>query len=148
LPIRPASSADISTMMALASHAATAAQWTYEQYEQAIHAAQPRRIGLILEEQNAVLAFLVARAVDREWELENIAVAGLARRRGLGSRLLGEFLDLIRREQAEAVFLEVRESNLAARSLYEKWAFQQSARRPGYYAQPMEDAVVYRLAFS
>ena len=37
---------------------------------------------------------MIARVVDREWEIENIAVAGPARRRGLGTRLLGELLDL------------------------------------------------------
>ena len=70
-----------------------------------------------------MLGFIAGRAVGEEWEIENIAVAGPARRRGLGTRLLGEFLDLARDRGAEAVFLEVRESNLAARRLYEKWAF-------------------------
>ena len=66
-----------------------------------------------------------------EWEIENIAVAGRARRRGLGTRLLGEFLDLAQSRGAEAVFLEVRESNLAARRLYEKWAFVESGSTQG-----------------
>ena len=58
---------------------------------------------------------------------------------------------LLRRAQSEgatAIFLEVRESNHAARSLYEKWAFSESGRRPRYYTQPEEDAIVYRLALS
>ena len=84
---------------------------------------------------------------DREWEIENIAVAGPARRRGLGTRLLGELLDLARGRGADAVFLEVRESNHAARALYEKWAFLESGRRRGYYKDPEEDAILYRLGF-
>jgi ribosomal-protein-alanine N-acetyltransferase len=90
----------------------------------------------------------VAHAVAGEWEIENIAVAGPARRRGLGTRLLGEFLKLAGGERASAVFLEVRESNRAARLLYEKWSFEESGRRSGYYTQPQEDAIVYRLSFT
>jgi ribosomal protein S18 acetylase RimI-like enzyme len=43
--------------------------------------------------------------------------------------------------------LEVRESNRAARAFYEKWAFLEGARRPGYYKDPKEDAILYRLGF-
>ena len=51
------------------------------------------------------------------------------------------------RRGAGAVFLEVRESNRAARALYEKWAFLESGRRRGYYKDPEEDAILYRLDF-
>ena len=102
----------------------------------------------MIEEEVTIQGFLVARTVEREWEIENIAIAGAARRRGLGSRLLGEFLDLARKRGAESVFLEVRESNRAARALYAKWAFVESGRRNGYYHEPDEDAVVYRLTYA
>ena len=108
----------------------------------------PERVALVIEEDTDIQGFLVARTVEREWEIENIAVAGLARRRGLGTRLLGEFLDLVRGRGAESVFLEVRESNRAARALYEKWAFVEAGRRPCYYRDPEEDAVMYRLLFA
>jgi ribosomal-protein-alanine N-acetyltransferase len=49
---------------------------------------------------------------------------------------------------AESVFLEVRESNRAARFLYEKWSFVESGRRKQYYQGPQEDAIVYRREFS
>ena len=111
-------------------------------------AGQLPRVALIIEAESAVQGFLVARVVDTEWEIENIAVSGPARRRGLGTRLLGEFLDWARGEGALAVFLEVRESNRAARALYEKWAFVESGRRPRYYREPEEDAIIYRLCFA
>jgi ribosomal-protein-alanine N-acetyltransferase len=98
-------------------------------------------------EESCLHGFVVARIVGAEWEIENIAIAGSARRRGLGTRLLGELLDLARAQGAEAVFLEVRESNRAARSLYEKWAFLESGRRRNYYNDPEEDAILYRLDF-
>jgi ribosomal-protein-alanine N-acetyltransferase len=82
-----------------------------------------------------------------EWEIENIAVAGAARRRGLGTRLMGELMQRARAAEANQIFLEVRESNHAARSLYEKWAFEAAGRRKNYYQKPVEDAIVYRFTF-
>jgi [ribosomal protein S18]-alanine N-acetyltransferase len=144
--IRPATPADIAAMMRLGSHSATAARWSRDQYERVFGDDAPRRVALVIEETVGVQGFLVAKEVTGEWEIENIAVAGAARRRGLGTRLLGAFLDDARTEGASAVFLEVRESNHAARLLYEKWAFVESGRRPRYYTQPQEDAIVYRLS--
>jgi ribosomal-protein-alanine N-acetyltransferase len=146
--IRPANPADIPAMMRLVNHSATAAHWSRAQYDHLFGDAAPRRVALVIEEAASLQGFLVAHEVAAEWEIENIAVAGAARRRGLGTRLLGEFLKLARAEGASAVFLEVRESNRAARVLYEKWSFEESGRRAGYYAQPQEDAIVYRLSFT
>jgi ribosomal-protein-alanine N-acetyltransferase len=148
LLIRPAIPADIPTMMALERHAATAAHWSALQHHAALDAPGPRRLALVIEEDSEVCGFLVARVVDQEWEIENLAVARTARRRGLGTRLLGEFLGQVRDEGAEAVFLEVRESNRAARLLYEKWAFVETGRRHQYYQEPQEDAIRYRLDFT
>jgi ribosomal-protein-alanine N-acetyltransferase len=141
--IRLATPADTPTMMMLAKLAATAAQWSAEQYL-AVFAGESR-VALVLEEEAGVQGFIAGRVVGEEWEIENIAVAGPVRRRGLGTRLLGEFLDMARGRGAEAVFLEVRESNLEARQFYEKWAFLQTGRRKDYYRDPEEDAIVYRL---
>ena len=143
--IRPATPADVPAMMAVERHAVTAAHWKATDYER-LFAPDAERTVLILEEKK-VAGFLVARRVGPQWELENIAVAGEARRRGLGARLLGELLKQAHAAGAREIFLEVRESNRAARALYEKWAFVQSGRRKCYYHGPDEDAVLYRLAF-
>ena len=148
LSIRSAASADLPAMMSLEKHPATAAHWTAQQYEALFRGHSPERRALIIEDESGLQGFVIARVVDREWEIENIAVAGPARRRGLGTRLLGELLDQARDRGADAVFLEVRESNRAARALYEKWAFLEGARRPGYYKDPKEDAILYRLGFA
>jgi ribosomal-protein-alanine N-acetyltransferase len=141
--IRPATLADIPKMMALARLAAAAAQWSAEQYQTVFSGVS--RVALVVEEGADVQGFIAGRTMGEEWEIENIAVAGPVRRRGLGARLLGEFLDMARGRGAEAVFLEVRESNLEARQFYEKWAFVQTGRRKDYYREPEEDAIVYRL---
>jgi len=133
-------------MMALERHAVTAAHWSVADYAR-LFAAGSQYLALVLEDPE-VEGFVVARGIGAEWELENIAVAGPARRRGRGARLLAELLDRARQAGARHVFLEVRESNRAARSLYEKWAFVESGRRKAYYRNPDEDAVLYRFTFS
>ena len=148
LSIRPATVNDLPSMIAIEKHAATAAHWSAAQYELLFRSFAPPRVALIIQEEACVHGFVVARAVGGEWEIENIAVSGQARKRGLGTRLLGELLDLARARGAEAVFLEVRESNRAARALYEKWSFLESTRRTHYYHDPEEDAILYRIVLT
>lgn len=143
--VREAVAADLPRMMEIGRHAVTAAQWSLRHYEQALSSG---RLALVIEEAGQVKGFLVAIAQTREWEIENIAVIGEARRRGLGSHLMGEFLHQIRSNGASQVFLEVRESNLPARALYEKWAFIEAGRRKAYYDNPAEDAVIFKFSFA
>lgn len=146
MSIRAAVPADVPVLLELERRAATAAHWNEQDYRRLFEPAG-RRLALVLEEEGKVCGFVVGRDLGDEWEIENVAVAGPARRRGLGTRLVGELLERARARGAHSVFLEVRESNRAARSLYEKWAFQESDRRRSYYHDPQEDAVVYRLDF-
>ncbi|MGO9647996.1 MAG: ribosomal protein S18-alanine N-acetyltransferase [Terriglobales bacterium] len=146
--IRSATLDDVPALMVLEKHAVTAAHWSAEQYRTAFSSSQVSRIALVSEDQEGIQGFLVARGVGPDWEIENVAIAGAARRRGLGTRLLGEFLNAARSRGAMAVLLEVRESNSAARFLYEKWAFRESGRRANYYHDPQEAAITYRLDFS
>ena len=83
MPIRPATPADIPAMMQLVNHSATAAHWSREQYDRVFGSATPRRVALVIEEQGILQGFLVAHEVVQEWEIENIAIASAARRRGL-----------------------------------------------------------------
>jgi [ribosomal protein S18]-alanine N-acetyltransferase len=145
--IRHATAADIPDLMALEKQAATAAHWSMKQYEN-VFSEPPSRMILIIEEEAGAQGFIAGKAIDKEWEIENIVVAGTVRQRGFGKRLLEEFLDLARDRGADAVFLEVRESNLAARRLYEKFAFVENGRRKLYYHDPEEDALVYQLGFT
>ena len=146
--IRPATPADIPDMMRLTDHSATAAHWSREQYDQIFDPGSSHRLAMVVQDSQGLQGFLIAQGILDEWQIENIAIAGPARRRGLGTRLLGEFLDQGRAKGARAVFLEVRESNRAACLLYEKWSFEQSGRRPRYYSDPVEDAILYRHTFA
>lgn len=152
--VRPAEASDLLRLVEIASHSATAAQWNQSEYQKLflsdsgldLDQTQPRT-ALVVEQDGSVVGFIVGRTLDDEWEIENIAVTGTARRYGLGSRLVGELLDQVRNGGGKSVFLEVRESNRAARSLYEKWAFIEVGRRKMYYQNPAEDALILRFKF-
>lgn len=148
--VRPARSEDVPRLMEIANQALTAARWNQEAYAKLFTEANSKQFaGLVVEEEWRVLGFLVGRQVaGREWEIENIAIASAARRRGLGSRLLGEFLHLVRNRGGHEIYLEVRESNRAACGLYQKWGFSKAGVRRSYYQSPEEDALVLRFAFS
>lgn len=153
MPIRPATLADVTSMLRLDRQSSTAAHWTEGQYRQALQSQSTKRLVLVIDEPSppeapgeaptGILAFLVAQHVAPDWELENIVVAPTARRKGLGKRLLQHLLSAARETNSAAVFLEVRESNTAARTLYEQAGFAQTGRRKSYYLNPPEDAVLY-----
>jgi [ribosomal protein S18]-alanine N-acetyltransferase len=144
--VRPGTAADLDALITIARHSATAAQWQAAEYEKLISPDSHREFLVVVEDEQ-VRGFIVGHEAAREWEIENIAVSGQARRRGLGSRLLGEFLDRVRARGGTEVYLEVRESNHAARKLYEKWGFVETGRRKAYYHNPTEDAMLLRFSF-
>lgn len=85
--------------------------------------------------------FLIGRVVAGEAEVLTVAVDPLARRRGIGARLLAAFLQDARAKNAESVFLEVAADNTAARALYAAAGFQPAGLRRGYYRPPQGLAV-------
>ena len=135
---------DIPVMLALERATGTAAHWSEGQYQKIF--SDSGRLALVAE-SGGIQGFLVARQIGPEWELENIMVSAAARRRGQATRLIRELLDRARPQGAEAIFLEVRESNRAARALYEKCGFRQVGLRKGYYQSPEENAVAYKYKF-
>jgi ribosomal-protein-alanine N-acetyltransferase len=91
-----------------------------------------------------LVGYAVCWTVGDQAELGNVAVARTERRRGVGRQLVSAALDRLRARGARECFLEVRESNLAARTLYEAFRFQNVGRRRHYYTKPSEDALVMR----
>ncbi len=86
---------------------------------------------------------ICAKPLVDEWELENIVVAEHSRCRGVADSLVRMLLDLARAAAVHRICLEVRESNLPARHLYEKHGFREIGRRRNYYQNPQEDAILY-----
>ena len=145
MPIRPATAADIPAILALERAAETAAHWTATEYERIFTPGQTPRLALVVEEGREVLGFLVARVLGPDWELENVAIAAAAQRRGFARHLVAELLQVARSRAATRVYLEVRESNRGARALYEQCGFEVTGRRKAYYQHPPEDALVYQF---
>ena len=146
MKIRTATPDDIPFLLQLERDSTTAAHWTLEQYTNLFRdGAAVRRLVLLAETEDVPLGFLVAQHIDSEWELENIVVSSTEHRKGIGARLLRALIDAATHSASESVFLEVRESNLPARRCYEKTDFQQAGVRKGYYRDPPEDAILYRL---
>ena len=109
--------------------------------------------GLLLREDTDLLAatlegrlvgYSICWTIVDQSELGNLAVATEARGRGIGVTLVHASLERLRRRGARECFLEVRESNQAARSLYERTGFAVIGRRRRYYTRPVEDALVMR----
>jgi len=146
-------------MLEIERQCSSAAHWSEEQYKELfrINESEPRRFALVLDAlaegsklslepaSSRTHGFLVARHLPPDWELENLVVAPGFRRKGLATQLLAALLTRAHETNSESVFLEVRESNQAARSLYAQHGFEENGRRRLYYANPTEDAVLYRL---
>ena len=94
--------------------------------------------------QGRLAGYVVAWYVVDEGELANLAVAPGYRGRGIGGALLDAMLADAGTRGITQVYLEVRESNVAARRLYAGRDFEEVGRRKQYYRNPMEDALILR----
>ena len=88
--------------------------------------------------------YVFARAIAGEGEILTVAVLPADRRRGVGEALVAETLRSLLARGVGSVFLEVRESNEAARRLYDRYGFKVTGFRSNYYEKPREHALVLR----
>lgn len=89
-----------------------------------------------------VVAYFLGRLIAPEGELYRIATDTNYRKRGIAYRLLDYAVKSSRSHGLEALFLEVRESNFPAISLYRQYGFRTISKRRNYYKNPTEDAVI------
>ena len=145
--IRSMMAADLDRVVEIAAALDDAPQWPRRVYESVLASSSPRRIALIAEDLGSGLAvgFVVASLIAPEAEVETIVVAAGFQRRGVARRLFEAMADDLGRSQVREVLLEVRRSNVAAQGFYRSVGFVEEGRRPGYYADPIEDAVLMRL---
>jgi ribosomal-protein-alanine N-acetyltransferase len=92
-----------------------------------------------------VAGYAACWTVIDQSELGNVAVSAAARGTGVGGALVDAVVERIKERGATECYLEVRESNHAAQSLYRHRGFINVGRRPRYYSLPTEDALVMRL---
>jgi ribosomal-protein-alanine N-acetyltransferase len=96
-------------------------------------------------ELKRLAGMICAWVIENEGHIATFAIHPVFRRQGLGGRLLGTTLLDAAREGVELVYLEVRRSNLAAIQMYEKFGFQITGIRAGYYSDNHEDALMMTL---
>jgi ribosomal-protein-alanine N-acetyltransferase len=92
-----------------------------------------------------VAAMIVSWMLVDELHIATFATHPSFRRQGMGSALLTEALADAKRLGARRAFLEVRASNGIARELYKKFGFEETGRRPRYYRDNAEDAILMTL---
>ena len=139
---------DLAEMLAL-ERASYSHPWSEASLREAV-TNESRYCTLVLRgpDDRRARAYCIGQHVADELHVHNVAVAEPLRRRGLARRLLERLLADGRSAGLRVALLEVRESNLAARRLYEALGFEEVGHRRGYYAAPVEDALLLRKALS
>lgn len=119
--------------------------WSSQSFESFIKGALGQFF--VAETGNEIIGYCGAYKILPEAEITNVAVSDEYRRMGVAQKLIEEQLGVLKSHNTESVFLEVRESNMPARKLYEKEGFKIIATRKNYYEKPKENAVVMKLQF-
>jgi ribosomal-protein-alanine N-acetyltransferase len=158
--LRPAVATDLNAVLALDRATANAPHWPLSSYAAIPEASEEPAIAserclLVACRDTLVVGFavgLVNQAPPKPdavciAELESVVVASSARRIGLGRALCQAVLAWCHSGGATEVILEVRAASTGAIALYASLGFTQTARRPGYYRNPDDDAVVMRLEY-
>jgi ribosomal-protein-alanine N-acetyltransferase len=122
--------------------------WSVEDYRAEINRTGSYVLKAVVE--GSMNGFLLARTVPGESEkpdvdLYNIAVRPDKLHQGVGSLLMTQLLTDLESTNVANIWLEVRESNVAAIRFYEKHGFIAELTRPNFYANPVENAVIMRL---
>ena len=139
--IRDFKAADAESVSKLLAGIPEAAQWP----PQDLLASERSAVLRVAEDNGRVSGLIVFRIIADEAEILNLAVEPRRRREGIASRLIEDAVAASRAAGVRTIFLEVRESNEGARHLYARMGFTENARRPKYYRQPWEDALILRL---
>ena len=117
------------------------AAWTRE--------ATPRRIALVAKdtETGVIVGFAVASLLPPQAELETIAVAAEDQRRGVARRLFTAMVQELRAAQRDRTPARSARLELPGARILPVVGFIETGRRPRYYADPVEDAVLLELRF-
>ena len=118
--------------------------WSEGSFREALRASWS--FGLVAQTADDIIGYLIAREAAGTGEILNLAVDPPRRRSGIARALLEAGLAALRRRHVQEVYLEVRVSNEPAQALYRAAHFQPVGRRRSYYRNPVEDALVLRLA--
>jgi ribosomal-protein-alanine N-acetyltransferase len=140
--IRPAATSDIPGIIEI-EKSSYAEPWQESLFVEALGACG--KYLFVDEEHNDVAGYIVFEPVLDEGHVTNLAVSDKYRRMGIATGLLNKALDIAKGLKIGSIFLEVRESNVAAKKLYSKFGFKEIGRRKSYYHKTNEDALVLNL---
>lgn len=104
----------------------------------------PLALWLVAVEGDSVVGYIGSQTVLDESDMMNVAVHPDCRRRGVAEALVTALSDALKARGSVSLTLEVRASNEPAKALYEKLGFALAGRRPNYYRNPKEDALILR----
>ncbi len=99
---------------------------------------------LVEERDGVAVAYVGSQSSPPEADVMNVAVSPDYRRQGIGESLMIALGEALASKGIETLTLEVRASNEAAISLYTRLGYEQVGRRPNYYMDPREDALIMR----
>jgi len=133
---------DITAVLALERECTGAPQWGESFWRGVFHGDAALRGVFVAKAGDQVCGYSVASYAAGVAELESVAVSESARRIGLGRALCERVMQWAREQGATSIELEVRESNVAALSLYRRLGFVEQGKRAKYYKEPVEDAVL------
>ncbi|MDF1795823.1 MAG: ribosomal protein S18-alanine N-acetyltransferase [Coxiellaceae bacterium] len=132
---------DDAAAMAAIANVAKPYPWSKQVFRDCMAAEYP---GWVLCEEDQVRGFSIIKVAAEESELLNLCVDPMVQRQGYGQRLLQYAIDDAQKQRAEQIFLEVRESNQAAKGLYQHMGFSEVGIRKQYYPTDdgREDAII------
>lgn len=140
ITIREASDTDIDSIHEIELDSFTV-PWSKKSFESALK-SENIKIYAAIKEGGNIIGFGCAASLPPESEILNIAVSKSHRGLGIGKQLLLTMLEYAKSTGAESAYLEVRESNTPAMTLYEKAGFIKIGIRKNYYTKPAENAVI------
>ena len=115
--------------------------WTMDSLRSQLDKSDSR--STVAVEDDRIIGFLAFEQVLDEGSIVEVAVHPDHRRKGIARELIKNAVECC--EELETVYLEVRESNIPAISLYKNLGFYEVGKRRDYYSDPKEDAVIMRL---
>ena len=118
------------------------APWSERSIESELN--NPLSLWVVAMDGDVVAGYVGSQSVQGEADMMNLAVLPQYRRQGIGKELVTRLVSQLQSKMVYCLSLEVRASNEAAIALYQSLGFNTVGRRPNYYTNPKEDALILR----
>jgi ribosomal-protein-alanine N-acetyltransferase len=143
MQIRPMTKEDC-TQVAAIEAASFSVPWSLNAFTETVEKENFRYF--VAEEEGEILGYCGFLFVLDEAEIPNVCVKASARKRGIGSQMMSVLIEEAKKLGMAVLYLEVRESNTPARTLYKSLGFEENGIRKKFYEHPVEHAVLMSKA--